>query len=129
MTTQKTKSKKAPAKTREIDIATLNSENWKNVIVPAQLSLNQLIDLTGELKGRLKFLDKVEGYIKEVLKAKLECDKEYNTGKWIALQESRTKVYLAADTAKELLGEEVYTANLTSTSYTQLTIKPIVEDK
>ena len=56
----------------------LNQDNWEELINPAKLSLDDAIDLLGDLKALEAFGKKVGGFVKEMVKAKMPED-EHDT--------------------------------------------------
>lgn len=79
----------------------LTQTNWTTQLVPAQLERDELLDILGDLNRARKWLDKVEGFVKEALPSKFDTDEfEYATSRYMALRTQQTRVSLDGDKIK-----------------------------
>ncbi len=85
----------------------LTPENWKDKLNLAELSLDGLTDLLGDLKAMEKFGKVLGGYIKEAVLARVpECTTEYATENFAFVLNDRVRVGgLDEDKIRDEMGE------------------------
>lgn len=112
----------------------LTPDNWKDLINPADLSLDEALDILGDFKAMMAFAKKLEGYMKQVTRAKMPEDDfnepEYTGTHFSISVAQRSRVGgLDKDKITEEMGEEwVEEHSKPATEYEVISVKPIAAE-
>jgi len=75
--------------------AALTPDNWQEKVNPADMSLDELLDLWGDFKAMEAFGKKLGGYLKQVVRSKMPEDEhdepEYTNTRWTATVNQRER--------------------------------------
>lgn len=109
----------------------LTPDNWKDKLNLDALSLDDLVDIAGDLNSMEKFAKKVAGYLKEVIKTRMPDD-EYDSPSihYVAVRTDRSrKNTLDEGKIAEEMGEEwVEDHRKPDIEYTELRLTRKAED-
>jgi hypothetical protein len=87
----------------------LTPDNWTQLLVPKELSKEEMNDLLGDVNRQRKFLDKVEGFLKEGILQHFPTDEwEFSTGRYQLTRTAGATVTVDLDKLKAEMGEEPY---------------------
>ncbi len=94
----------------------------------AQLSLHELIDMCGDAKAKKSKAEKLEKYLVEAIKSRMEAGGEpEDTKRFTATLSTGERTGLATDRIKEEMGDNWITAFSDTTEFTMLKIKVFKE--
>lgn len=105
--------------------AKLTADNWKEHLGDVdRFSLDELIDILGDMKKVKGFATMVEGYLKEIVKARMPDD-AYESPRWVLERNLRVRAGgLNRDLILEEMGEDwVEEHSNEPTEYTELRMK------
>jgi len=109
--------------------AGLTPDNWQDKVNPADLSLDEALDLLGDFKAMVAFGKKLEGFVKEVVKSKMPDDDEpeYTGTHWYVQVNHRTrKGGLDKEKITDEMGEDwVEEHSKPNTEYDELRLKAV----
>lgn len=111
--------------------AKLTPDNWDEHVNVASMSLDDILDLMGDLKKMEALAKKVGGFAKEALKAKMPPgDTEFVGSNFqVQLNDRVRKGGLNRDLITEEMGEEwVEDHSNPPTEYTEVRVKPVQAD-
>lgn len=102
----------------------LNRENFRDILKPAKFSLQEQIDMAGELKEIAGFVKLCEGILVEAMKAR-EGEWEDHGLRFQATKVKKSRTSLDTGKVKEEMGDEWYQAHCKTTEYEELRITRI----
>ena len=105
---------------------TLTYENWRELLKPAQLEKDELVDILGQLNAERKVIEKMEKFLKEAVPTLFDEEEfEYATSKFMVTRVCDTRVSLDTTRIKESMDEEWLAGFTRETEYARLTIKEL----
>jgi|SRR5690606_27143570 len=102
----------------------LTRENWRDILKPSKFTVQEQIDMVGELQEIRKFAGMCEDVLREALKAR-EGEWEDHGLRFQAVKLMRSRTGLDSAKVKEDMGDEWYNAHCKTTEYEELRITRI----
>lgn len=111
----------------------IDADNWREKLNLGDKSLDEIIDLLGDVKQQVKLYERMEGFLREALLARMpEGVMEYSTEAYMVQRTVGERVFLDTGKVKEEMGEEWYQAHCKVTPYEMVklvAVKPSSEGK